>query len=185
MIVVAFVVGQIVDRVDGADRIACNLIHSPVNGSNTGNTVGNGAPVGHNIALKAPFVPENLCQKPGILGGIDTVDPVVGTHDGPGLGLLHGDFKGGEVDFPEGPLGQAAVGLVAVVLAVVAGIVKTNNTVYPEKRDDGYCARVETHLEEVKVIGLINMDVVCQGAIMVGTLPEPITTTKDPMTKVQ
>ena len=32
------------------------------------------------------------------------------------------------------------------VLAVVAGIVKTNNTVYPEKRDDGYCARIETHI---------------------------------------
>lgn len=71
------------------------------------------------------------------------------------------------------------------VLAIVAGVVKTNNTVYPEKRDDGYCARIETHLEDVKVIGLINMDVVCQGAIMVGTLPEPITTPKDPMTKVQ
>ena len=71
------------------------------------------------------------------------------------------------------------------VLAIVAGIVKTNNTVYPEKRGDGFCARIETHLEEVKVIGMINMDVVCQGALMIGNLPEPITTTKDPMTKVQ
>ena len=35
------------------------------------------------------------------------------------------------------------------VLAIVAGVVKTNNTVYPEKRGDGYCARVETHIEEV------------------------------------
>ena len=70
------------------------------------------------------------------------------------------------------------------VLAIVAGIVKTNNTVYPEKRADGYCARLETHIEEVKVMGMINMDVTCQGAIMVGQLPEPITTTKDPMSKV-
>lgn len=70
------------------------------------------------------------------------------------------------------------------VLAVVAGIVKTNNTVFPEKRGDGYCARIETHIEEVKVLGTINMDVVCQGALMVGILPEPITTTKDPMSKV-
>ena len=70
------------------------------------------------------------------------------------------------------------------VLAIVFGIVKTNNTVYPEKRGDGYCARIETHLEEVKA-GRINLDVVCQGAIMVGCLPEPITTPKDPMTKVQ
>ena len=36
------------------------------------------------------------------------------------------------------------------VLAVVMGIVKTNNTVYPEKRGDGYCARIETHIETVK-----------------------------------
>ena len=70
------------------------------------------------------------------------------------------------------------------VLAIVAGIVKTNNTVFPEKRGDGYCARIETHIEEVKVLGMINMDVVCQGAIMIGELPEPITTTKDPMSKV-
>ena len=70
------------------------------------------------------------------------------------------------------------------VLAVIAGIVKTNNTVLPEKRGDGYCARIETHIEEFKVLGMINMDVVCQGAIMVGALPEPITTTKDPMSKV-
>ena len=70
------------------------------------------------------------------------------------------------------------------VLAVVCGIVKTNNTVYPEKRGDGYCARLETHLEQVKVLGMINMDVTCQGAVMIGELPEPITTTKDPMSKV-
>ena len=70
------------------------------------------------------------------------------------------------------------------VLAIVAGIVKTNNTVYPEARGDGYCARLETHIEDVKVLGMINMDVTCQGAILVGVLPEPITTTKDPMSKV-
>ena len=40
------------------------------------------------------------------------------------------------------------------VLAVVAGIVKTNNTVYPEKRGDGYCARIETHIEKVKDLGV-------------------------------
>lgn len=70
------------------------------------------------------------------------------------------------------------------VLAVVAGIVKTNNTVFPEERGDGYCARIETHIEEVKAIGIINMDVVCQGALLVGALPEPIRDTKDPMAKV-
>ncbi|MBR5104211.1 MAG: PCMD domain-containing protein [Bacteroidales bacterium] len=70
------------------------------------------------------------------------------------------------------------------VLAIVAGVVKTNNTIYPEKRGDGYCARIETHVEEVKALGVINMDVICQGALIVGILPEPITTTRDPMAKV-
>ena len=70
------------------------------------------------------------------------------------------------------------------VLAVVAGIVKTNNTVFPEKRGDGYCARIETHIEEVKALGIVNMDVTCQGALLLGALPEPIRDTKDPMAKV-
>lgn len=70
------------------------------------------------------------------------------------------------------------------VLAIVAGVVKTNNTIFPEKRGNGYCARIETHIEEVKALGVINMDVTCQGALLVGVLPEPITTTKDPMAKV-
>lgn len=70
------------------------------------------------------------------------------------------------------------------VLAVVAGVVKTNNTVYPEERGDGYCARIETHIEEVKALGIVNMDVVCQGAMFVGELIEPIRDTKDPMGKV-
>ena len=70
------------------------------------------------------------------------------------------------------------------VLAVVAGVVKTNNTVFPEKRGNGYCARIETHIESVKAAGVINMDVTCQGAMLIGELPEPITTTKDPMAKV-
>jgi hypothetical protein len=70
------------------------------------------------------------------------------------------------------------------VLAVVAGVVKTNNTVYPEKRGDGYCARVETHIEEVKALGVVNMVVTCQGVMLVGSLPEPIKDTKSPMSKV-
>lgn len=70
------------------------------------------------------------------------------------------------------------------VLAIVAGVVKTNNCVYPEPRGNGYCARIETHIEEVKALGIVNMDVVCQGALMIGALPEPIRDTKSPMAKV-
>lgn len=70
------------------------------------------------------------------------------------------------------------------VLAIVAGVVKTNNTVYPEKRGDGYCARIETHIEEVKALGIVNMDVTCQGVMLVGALHEPIRDTKSPLAKV-
>lgn len=70
------------------------------------------------------------------------------------------------------------------VLAIVAGVVKTSNTVYPEKRGDGYCARIETHIEKVKALGIVNMDVTCQGALLIGILPEPIKDTKSPMAKV-
>lgn len=70
------------------------------------------------------------------------------------------------------------------VLAIVAGVTKTNNTVFPEKRGDGYCARIETHIEEVKALGIVNMNVTCQGAFMIGVLPEPIKDTDSPMAKV-
>lgn len=71
------------------------------------------------------------------------------------------------------------------VMAVVSGVVKTSNTVYPEKRGDGYCARIETHIESVKALGIVNMEVTCQGALMIGVLKEPIRDTKSPMTKVR
>lgn len=70
------------------------------------------------------------------------------------------------------------------VLAVVAGVCKTNNTVFPEKRGRGFCARIETHIEEVDAAGIISMSVTCQGTLMLGTLPEPITSTSDPLSKV-
>ena len=35
------------------------------------------------------------------------------------------------------------------VLAIVSGIVKCSNTVFPEKRGDGYCVRLETRIERV------------------------------------
>ena len=70
------------------------------------------------------------------------------------------------------------------VLAIVAGVVKTNNTVYPEVRGNGYCARIETHIEEVKALGIVNMDVTCQGVMLVGKLHEPIKDTKSPLSKV-
>jgi len=69
------------------------------------------------------------------------------------------------------------------VYANVAGVEKVNITDFPEKRGNGWCIRIETHVEALKVAGMMNMDVVCQGAFLVGKLPEPIKDTKDPMAK--
>ena len=69
------------------------------------------------------------------------------------------------------------------VYANVAGVEKCSVTDFPEKRGDGWCVRIECNKAEVKVAGMINMEVVCQGAFLVGNLPEPIKDTKDPMSK--
>ena len=90
-------------------------------GGNAGNTVGNRAPVGHHITLKAPFLPKHIGQQPGILRGIDAVDPVVGAHHRPRLRLFHGCFKGGEIDFPQRPLIGVGAGAHAAVLLIVGG----------------------------------------------------------------
>lgn len=65
------------------------------------------------------------------------------------------------------------------VMAKVMGIVKTNTSVYPEHRGDGYCARLETHIESVKVLGLVNITVLASGSMFLGDMKEPITGTKD------
>lgn len=66
------------------------------------------------------------------------------------------------------------------VLAQVSGITKTNTSVYSEQRNgNGFCARLETHIEKVKVLGIINISVIAAGSIFLGDMKEPITGTKD------
>ena len=65
------------------------------------------------------------------------------------------------------------------VMAKVSGITKTNNTVYREKRGNGFCARLETHIERVKVLGLVNINVLAAGSLFLGDMTEPITSTKN------
>ena len=66
------------------------------------------------------------------------------------------------------------------VMAKVAGVVKTNVSVFPERRGDGWCARMETRMESVKVFGLIDIEVVAAGSVFLGTIHEPIKGTKNP-----
>ena len=70
------------------------------------------------------------------------------------------------------------------VLAKVKGVTKTSITVFPERRGSGYCARLETRIENVKVLGLININVLASGTIFLGEMVEPITSTDNPQSKL-
>lgn len=65
------------------------------------------------------------------------------------------------------------------VLAKVAGVVKTNCTVTPDTHRGGRCAKLTTHIESLKVLGLVNINVLAAGSIFLGDISEPITGTKD------
>lgn len=66
------------------------------------------------------------------------------------------------------------------VLAHVSGIYKTNCSVYRDTHaGHGHCAKLVTHIEKVKVLGLINIKVLAAGSLFLGDVREPITGTKD------
>ena len=71
------------------------------------------------------------------------------------------------------------------VMAKVAGVVKTNTSVFPEKRGDGMCARMETRYESVKVFGLVDIEAIAAGSVFLGTVHEPIKGTKNPQAMLQ
>lgn len=70
------------------------------------------------------------------------------------------------------------------VMAKVSGVVKTSITVFPERRGEGYCTRLETRMEHCKVLGLFNIRVIAGGTIFLGEMVEPITDTKNPQGKL-
>lgn len=70
------------------------------------------------------------------------------------------------------------------VMANIIGVIKASNSVFYEKRDSGYCAKLQVILEKVRVIGLLNLDVTAQGSLITGELLEPIRDTKSPYSKV-
>lgn len=72
----------------------------------------------------------------------------------------------------------------STVMAKVSGVVKASITIFPEKRDNGFCARLETRMETVKVLGLINISVLATGTIFTGEVLEPIRDTKNPQGKL-
>lgn len=71
------------------------------------------------------------------------------------------------------------------VYAKVAGIVKGSGTVTPATVNGNKVARMEAKMEEVKVLGIINMDVMVAGTIFLGRIIEPITSPKGPYSKME
>lgn len=95
--------------------------------------------------------------------------------------IANGDTIRGEVPYinPEGCIWSDSN-----VLATVKGVTKSSCTVFPEERDNGYCARLETRMEKIKVIGIINLNVIASGTVFLGKMLEPIKNTKDPQSKL-
>lgn len=72
------------------------------------------------------------------------------------------------------------------VYAKVAGVVKTSNSVFPgDHPGNGKCARLTTRLEECKVLGLVNIEVLVSGSIFLGQMYEPIANTSSPYSKFE
>lgn len=72
------------------------------------------------------------------------------------------------------------------VYAKVSGVVKGSNAVVPFDYGGGNkCAKMQTIMEHVKVLGLINMDVMVAGSIFLGHVFEPISSTKSPYSKME
>lgn len=70
------------------------------------------------------------------------------------------------------------------VYAKVAGVVKTNISVYPDTHNGGRCAKLNTHIVKCKAVGIVNISVLAAGSLYLGTMLEPITSSKNPMSKI-
>lgn len=72
------------------------------------------------------------------------------------------------------------------VYAKVMGVVKTSNAVFPaDHPGHGKCARLTTRLESCKVLGLMNIEVLVSGSILLGRMFEPIANTSNPYSKME
>lgn len=72
------------------------------------------------------------------------------------------------------------------VYAKVSGIVKASNAVDPAVRSGSdRCAKLCTKMERVKALGFINMDVMVAGSIFLGQMIEPVSSTKNPYSKME
>lgn len=69
--------------------------------------------------------------------------------------------------------------------AKVSGIVKGSGTVEPAIIAGNKVAKMQAKMEEVKVLGMINMNVMVAGTVFLGKIDEPITSPKGPFAKME
>ena len=69
--------------------------------------------------------------------------------------------------------------------AKVCGVVKGSTTVSPATRGGSTVAKCEAKMENVKALGIVNMDVMVAGSIFLGQLFEPVTSTKGAFGKME
>ncbi|TAJ09426.1 glycoside hydrolase xylanase [Marinilabiliaceae bacterium JC017] len=60
------------------------------------------------------------------------------------------------------------------------GVTAGNVSVYREPRGEGYCARLETNLKKVVVLGVVNVKAIASGSMYLGDMVDPITETGTP-----
>lgn len=107
-------------------------------------------------------------------------------------GIIGGNWR---MLYEIAPQGDTLIGAVAYkrpagwvwrtsnVLAIVSGVTKASGTVTPERRGSGWCAKLETKVERVKAMGIINRNVLVSGTVFLGEMHEPIKDTKNPRSK--
>lgn len=71
------------------------------------------------------------------------------------------------------------------VMGKVCGIVKGSNAVFPAVRNGSdKCVKMCTILDHVKVLGIVNMEVLVAGTLFTGYMLEPVSSTKNPYSKM-
>lgn len=68
--------------------------------------------------------------------------------------------------------------------ANVMGIAKAANTTSPERRGNGWCARLDTKIETVKVLGMLDIKVCIAGTLFLGSVNEPVRSANDPYASI-
>ncbi len=64
--------------------------------------------------------------------------------------------------------------------ANVMGVAKGANTTQPERRGNGWCARLDTRMETVRVLGMLDIRVAIAGTLFLGAVIEPVRSANDP-----